>query len=75
MAPAKPAWQTIHDSPGTPDIWQLHYAEGNDKRHNAPESFIANQAKVDGNWIQLAAHQDGSFTIENGRTLKEKAYR
>ena len=72
---SEPAWQTIDDSPGAPDIWQLHYAEGNDKKHNAPEPFIANQTKVDGNWIQLAAHQDGSFTIENGRTLKEKAYR
>jgi hypothetical protein len=53
----------------------LHYAEGNDKKHNAPGTFIANQAKVDGNWIKLAARQDGSFTIENGRTVKEKAYR
>jgi hypothetical protein len=54
----------------------LHYAEGNDKKHNAPEPFIANQgSKSDGNWIKLAAHQDGSFTIENGRTMKDKAYR
>ena len=36
------AWQTIHGSPGTPDIWQLHYAKGNDKKHNAPAEFIAN---------------------------------
>ena len=70
------AWQTIHDSPGGPDIWQLHYAEGNDKKHNTPEPFIANRgSKSDGNWIKLAAHRDGSFTIENGRTMKEKAYR
>jgi beta-lactamase superfamily II metal-dependent hydrolase len=70
------AWQTIHDSPGAPDIWQLHYAEGNDEKHNAPESFIANRGdNRDGNWIKLAAQADGSFTIQNGRTGKEKAYR
>src|ERR1035438_735595 len=37
---AEPAWQTIHESPGTPDIWQLHYALNNDAAHNAPDEFI-----------------------------------
>jgi beta-lactamase superfamily II metal-dependent hydrolase len=72
---SEPAWQTIHNSPGGPDIWQLHYAEGNDQKHNAPDAFIANQGKADGNWIELTARDDGRFTIQNGRTGKEKAYR
>ena len=71
-----PAWQTIHESPGTPDIWQLHYAEANDKKHNAPGAFIANKgANCRGYGIKLTARQDGSFTILNGRTQKEKVYR
>jgi beta-lactamase superfamily II metal-dependent hydrolase len=71
-----PAWQTIHESPGTPDIWQLHYALQNDKKHNAPGAFIANRSEnCKGYWIKLAARQDGSFTIQNGRTQREKIYR
>jgi competence protein ComEC len=73
---SEPAWETIHRSPGTPDIWQLHYAEGNDTAHNAPDSFIANKgANCKGYWIKLAAHPDGGFTIQNGRTQQEKVYR
>jgi beta-lactamase superfamily II metal-dependent hydrolase len=71
-----PAWQTIHESPGTPDIWQLHYALNNDAAHNAPDEFIANRSEdCTGNWIRLAARQDGSFTIQNGRNQVERAYR
>jgi beta-lactamase superfamily II metal-dependent hydrolase len=73
---SEPAWQTIHESPGTPDIWQLHFAESNDKKHNAPAEFIANTgANCHGDWIALSARQDGSFTIENGRTQVRKDYR
>jgi competence protein ComEC len=72
----EPAWETIHESPGTPDIWQLHYALENDKKHNAPAAFIANKdANCRGYWIKLAARADGGFTIQNGRTQKEKTYR
>ena len=70
------AWQTIHASAGTPDIWQLHYALNNDAAHNAPDEFIANRSEdCTGNWIRLAARQDGSFTIQNGRNHAERVYR
>jgi hypothetical protein len=70
-----PAWQTIHESAGTPDIWQLHYALNNDAAHNAPDERIANRSEeCAGNWIRLAARADGSFTIENGRNQAKKAY-
>jgi competence protein ComEC len=73
---SEPAWETIHESPGMPDIWQLHYAEGNDAAHNAPDAFIANKgANCKGYWIKLAVHPDGGFTIQNGRTQQEKVYR
>jgi beta-lactamase superfamily II metal-dependent hydrolase len=69
------SWQAIHDAPGTPDIWQLHYAQGNDAAHNAPERFIANTGeKCRGNWIRLVAHPDGSFEIRNGANQFEKSY-
>ena len=29
------AWQIIHDVPGTPDIWQLHFAVSGGKEHNS----------------------------------------
>jgi beta-lactamase superfamily II metal-dependent hydrolase len=70
------AWQTIHESAGAPDIWQLHYALNNDAAHNSPDGFIANRTEdCAGNWIRLAARADGSFTIQNGRNQVEKVYR
>jgi|ERR1035441_7701652 pseudouridine-5'-phosphate glycosidase len=45
---------------------------------NAPDGFIANRTESDlctGNWILLAARQDGSFTIQNGRGNAAKVYR
>ena len=70
------AWQTIHASDGTPEIWQLHYAQNDDAAHNAPDGFVANRSEdCAGNWIRLAARADGSFTIQNGRNQVEKVYR
>jgi beta-lactamase superfamily II metal-dependent hydrolase len=72
---SEPAWQTIHDAPGTPDIWQLHSALNNDPAHNAAEQFIANPDEhCKGYVIRLTAHPDGSFAILNGRTNWEKTY-
>jgi len=69
------AWQTIHDSPGFPDLWQLHYATANDSAHNAPEKFIANYGEpCQGNWIRLSVHEDGAFTVLNGRNHYQKTY-
>jgi len=71
------AWQTIHDSPGLLDLWQLHYASKNDAKHNADHQMIAN-VKADGcagDWIRVLAQADGSFTVRNGRTGFEKSYR
>ncbi|HEX3743503.1 MAG TPA: MBL fold metallo-hydrolase [Bryobacteraceae bacterium] len=71
------AWQTIHDSPGFLDLWQLHFAARNDAAHNAPESMIANLKGGDqcqGNWIEITARQDGTFTVTNGRNQYAKSY-
>ena len=72
---AEPAWQTIHDSPGLLDLWQLHRALANDKAHNAAEGFIANSSeRCEGNWILLTARKDGGFTVVNSRNGFEKKY-
>ncbi len=70
-------WQTIHDSPGLLDLWQLHYATQNDRRHNVDPRLIANTKDRDcpGDWIRVVAEADGSFTVRNGRTGFEKSYR
>jgi len=68
-------WQTIHDAPGTPDIWQLHAALKNEPAHNSPGQFIANlAAQCRGDSIRLVAHTDGTFVIRNNRTGFEKRY-
>jgi beta-lactamase superfamily II metal-dependent hydrolase len=69
------AWQTIHDSPGLVDLWQLHFATLNDAKHNVAEQFIANMTEpCEGKWIKIVARQDGSFTVTNSRNGFEKNY-
>jgi len=69
------AWQTIHDSPGLVDLWQLHFATLNDAKHNVAEPFIANMKEpCEGKWIKITARQDGSFTVTNSRNGFEKTY-
>ena len=64
-----PAWQTIHDSPGLADLWQLHYATATDAAHNTPEKLIANFAlKCTGNWIRVSVRPDGGSTVLNSRS-------
>jgi len=70
------AWQTLHDTPGLLDIWQLHYAIAAGKDHNSPDAFLANIDEIcQGRWLRLTADKDGSFTIFNSRNKFEKAYR
>ncbi len=69
------AWQTVHDSPGLEDLWQLHYAVGSDAAHNVGEAQIANmEEKCGGNHLKLSARPDGSFTVTNSRNAYSKKY-
>jgi beta-lactamase superfamily II metal-dependent hydrolase len=68
-------WQTLRDTPGLLDIWQLHYAIDADKQHNSPDTFIANvDAECEGKWIKVTVRKDGSFTVYNTRNKFEKPY-
>ena len=70
------AWQTIHDSPGLVDLWQLHFSNEGGKAHNVPEAFIANPSEpCQGKWIELTARKDGTFSVVNGRNGFQKTYR
>ena len=68
------AWQTIHESPGLEDLWQLHTAEDSPK--NSPAPFIANLAgsTTDGAFFKIAAQADGSFSVTNSRAGMTKEY-
>jgi competence protein ComEC len=69
------AWQTVHDSPGLEDLWQLHYAVLAGKDHNSPDSFIANiVGGDDGNYIKVSAQQNATFTVVNSRNNYAKTY-
>lgn len=68
-------WQTLHDTRGLLDIWQLHYAIDADKLHNSPDTFIANvDANCEGKWIKVTAEKNGTFTVYNTRNKFEKTY-
>jgi competence protein ComEC len=69
------AWQTIHDTPGLQDLWQLHFAIAGGKDHNSADPFIANVDEIcEGKWIRVDAQKDGSFKLYNSRNKYEKAY-
>ncbi|MGB6687142.1 MAG: MBL fold metallo-hydrolase [Terracidiphilus sp.] len=69
------AWQTVHDSPGLEDLWQLHAAEDSDAAHNSPEPLIANpKGDGDGAYFKVVASADGGFSVTNTRTGQTKEY-
>ncbi|MGP8244292.1 MAG: ComEC/Rec2 family competence protein [Bryobacteraceae bacterium] len=68
-------WQTVRDTRGLIDFWQLHYAIDTDKEHNSADTFIANvDAHCEGKWIRVTAQKDGTFTVYNSRNKFEKTY-
>src|SRR5215471_2746193 len=69
------AWETVHNSPGLEDLWQLHYALDSNKEHNVADMLIANPAEnCEGKYIKVAADPDGSFTVLNSRNGYTKKY-
>jgi len=70
------AWQTVHDSPGLEDLWQLHYSIAGGDEHNSPQQFIANISTTDdGYFIMVAAEPNGTFTVVNSRNNHKKTYK
>jgi len=68
-------WQTIHDSPGLEDLWQLHFAVAGAKEHNSADMVIANlDAVCEGKWIKVTAQKNGAMTLYNSRNKYEKTY-
>jgi hypothetical protein len=69
-------WPILRDTPGKPDIWQVHESLNAGKENNPPPDFIAN---LDGapdqfKWIKISAKSDGTFTITNTRNGFSKQY-
>ena len=68
------AWQTVHDSPGLEELWQLHTAEDAGAL-NSPDALIANlKGGADGSYLKAVADADGSFTVINPRNKMAVAY-
>lgn len=68
-------WDIIEKSPGLENLWQVHYSDEGGAAHNVPAEFIANPQGPDaGNYLELSAQTDGSFSILNSRTQQTKEY-
>jgi competence protein ComEC len=70
-------WDTVRQSPGLEDAWQMHYQPQGGTEHNVSDpQFIANLAteKCPANWLRLTASKDGAFSITNTRTGFVKQY-
>jgi len=73
---AAEVWQTIHDTPGLEDFWQLHFSIPAGKDHNSPDTFIANVDEIcEGQWLKVTVRPDGTYTVYNSRNKYEKTYR
>jgi competence protein ComEC len=69
-------WQTIHDTPGLLDLWQLHFAVPGGKEHNSSDTVIANLDEIcEGKWLKLSAQNDGTFSVYNSRNKYERSYK
>lgn len=66
-------FKTMQGVPRLEDFYQLHKS-ANQGAKQADEAFIANLDLHTAHRLQLAAHEDGSFTITNGRTGVTKRY-
>ena len=68
-------WQTLRDTRGLLDLWQLHYAVNSDKAHNSADAFIANVDTIcEAKWIKVTAKKNGTFTVVNSRDQFHKTY-
>ncbi len=70
-APA--TFQVLHHVAGLEDVWQLH-ASADAGGGNFPARYIANLDESTAHWIEILAHEDGSFRVHNSRTGEWKEY-
>lgn len=71
-----PTLETLQKDPGLKTLWQLHYSQEGGVQHNTAPEFIANLKGTDpGNYLEVMASGDGSFTVMNSRTHLVKRYR
>jgi competence protein ComEC len=69
------AWQTVRDSPGLNDFWQLHFTAAGGTAHNVADPFIANVDEIcQGVPLRMVVKEDGSFTVTNSRNKYERSY-
>jgi competence protein ComEC len=68
-------WNIIEKSPGLENLWQLHFSDEGGTANNVPAEFIANPDGPDaGNYLELIAQPDSSFSVFNSRTRQGKDY-
>ena len=69
-----PTFKTLSGAPGLDQLWQIHYSN-EAKGLNQPEKFIANPQGPDaGNYLELTAEKNGSFSVLNSRTGASESY-
>jgi len=68
-------WQTVRETPGLEDFWQIHRSAAGGAEHNSPDQFLANVNETDhGHYIEMSVRSDGGFSMTNERTGFTKDY-
>jgi len=70
---ASETFEILHKAPGSPEVWQLHYAV-DAKELNSPADFVANPDETTAYYIKVTARPDGGFTLANPRNGFHKDY-
>ncbi len=74
----KETFETLAQSPGLEDLWQIHRATKLDDETNTDKNLIANLGETKdcpGHWIKASLNGDGTYTITNSRNGFSKTYR
>ncbi len=74
---ATEVFETLRQSPGLQDVWQIHFSEVAAKGQNSDESLIANltpTAECQGHGVKISVEKSGKYTVTNSRNDFSKTY-
>jgi competence protein ComEC len=69
-------YEAVVGSPGSPELWQLHHANGGGQTHNAPMERIANPSEAgdQAHHIEAVIDAEGLIEVTNTRNGHRRTY-
>ncbi len=67
-------FKTLTGAPQLKRLWQLHFSEEGGPGGNPPDAYLANPHGSDGNFLEVTAALDGTWSVRNSRTGFTESY-